>query len=215
MGTHVKPHKLHLSVPEREGPKRMSRQPLKRMILQPISTVLGSRGGALAFAILCLTGVAACSPADGEARVAAADSRAPSVAASTTEVAPVPPAGHAWVIFGADTVLAEVAATPAERSEGLMYRDELAEDAGMLFVFQQPAIQSFWMANTYIPLDIAYIDASYRITDILQMEPLDTGSYPSTKPALFALEVIKGWFEEKGIAAGAQADIVFGVQGRR
>ena len=96
-----------------------------------------------------------------------------------------------------------------------MYRDELAEDAGMLFVFQQPAIQSFWMANTYIPLDIAYIDASYRITDILQMEPLDTGSYPSTQPALFALEVIKGWFEEKSIAAGAQADIVFGVQGRR
>ncbi len=188
---------------------------MKRTIPEPILTARNSTGRSLAVAILCLVGVAACSPADGEARVATADSRTPSVAASATKVPTAPPAGHAWVIFGADTVLAEVAATPEERAEGLMYRDELAEDAGMLFVFQQPAIQSFWMANTYIPLDIAYIDASYRITDILQMEPLDTGSYPSTKPALFALEVIEGWFEEKGIAAGAQADIVFGVQGRR
>ena len=169
----------------------------------------------LTVAISCLVGMAACSPADGEARVAALSSESRPAAPTPTAATKAPPAGHAWVIFGLDTVLAEVAATPEERAEGLMYRDELAEDAGMLFVFQQPAVQSFWMANTYIPLDIAYMDASYRITDILQMEPLDTGSYPSTKPALFALEVIEGWFEEKGIPVGAQADIVFGVQGRR
>ena len=193
----------------------MSRQPLKRTIPDPISTVLSSIGRSLAVAISCLVAVSACSPADSEARVATAGSGTPSETPVAPSAPSAPPAGHAWVIFGADTVLAEGAATPEERAAGLMYRDELAEDAGMLFVFQQPAIQSFWMANTYIPLDIAYMDSSYRITDILQMEPLDTGSYPSTKPVLFALEVIEGWFEEMDIPVGTQADIVFGVQGRR
>jgi uncharacterized membrane protein (UPF0127 family) len=162
----------------------------------------------VAVALLPLVAAMGCTPAEGESRSATSDDAA-------TPSTPTPPAGHAWVIFGTDTVVAEVAASPEERAEGLMYRDELADGTGMLFVFEQPAIQSFWMANTYIPLDIAYMDASYRITDILQMEPLDTGSYPSTSPALFALEVNEGWFAEKGIEAGAQADIVFGVQGHR
>lgn len=126
----------------------------------------------------------------------------------------LPPAGHAWVIFGTDTVLAEVAATPDERADGLMYRDEVPDGTGMLFVFDDSQPRSFWMANTYVALDIAFMNPAYRIVDIIAMEPLITDSYPSSAPAMFGLEVRQDWFSEKGIAVGAQAQIVFGVQGR-
>jgi uncharacterized membrane protein (UPF0127 family) len=125
-----------------------------------------------------------------------------------------PPAGHAWVIFGADTVLAEVAATAEERQEGLMYRDEVPDGTGMLFVFPDNQIRSFWMANTYIPLDIAYLDPSFRVVDIVAMEPLITESYVSRAPAMYGLEVRQRWFGENGIAVGAQAQVVFGVPAR-
>lgn len=127
---------------------------------------------------------------------------------------PMPAPGHAWVIFGADTVVAEVAATAEERAEGLMYRDEVPDGTGMLFVFEDSQPRAFWMANTYVALDVAYLDPSYRIVDIIAMEPLVTDSYPSDAPAMFALEVRQGWFEENDIGVGARADIVFGVQGR-
>lgn len=124
-----------------------------------------------------------------------------------------PPAGYAWVIFGTDTVTAEVAASAEERAEGLMYRDEVPEGTGMLFVFPDSQPRAFWMANTYVALDIAYMDPAHRIVDIIAMEPLVTDSYPSRAPAMFGLEVRQGWFAEKGIGIGAQAEIVFGVQG--
>ncbi|MEX2473231.1 MAG: DUF192 domain-containing protein [Gemmatimonadota bacterium] len=126
-------------------------------------------------------------------------------------VAPSPAAGHAWVIFGADTVVAEVAATADQRADGLMYREEVPDGTGMLFVFQDNEVRAFWMANTYVPLDIAYMDPSYRIVDIVQMEPLVTDTYPSSAPAMFALEVRQGWFAEEGIGVGDQAEVVFGV----
>jgi uncharacterized protein len=128
-------------------------------------------------------------------------------------VTTLPPAGYAWVIFGADTVVAEVASTPEERAEGLMYRDEVTDGTGMIFVFPDSKPRSFWMANTYVALDIAYMDPSYRIVDIIAMEPLITDSYPSSAPAMFGLEVRQGWFAEHGIEIGAEAQIVFGVQG--
>ncbi len=125
--------------------------------------------------------------------------------------APTPAAGHAWVIFGADTVVAEVAATADQRADGLMYRQEVPDGTGMLFVFQDNEVRAFWMANTYVPLDIAYMDPSYRIVDIVPMEPLVTDTYPSSAPAMFALEVRQGWFAEQGIGVGDQAEVVFGV----
>ena len=135
-------------------------------------------------------------------------------AAETSDSGAYPPAGYAWVIFGADTVVAEVAATAEARAEGLMYRDDVPDGTGMLFVFQDNQPRSFWMANTYVPLDIAYMNPSYQIVDIIAMEPLVTDSYPSSQPSMFALEVRQGWFAEKGIAVGTTANIVFGVQGR-
>lgn len=165
-------------------------------------------GFGLPVALFVLMG---CSSAEAETAAVASDVPTPGDAPST---AIGPPAGHAWVIFGADTVVAEVAATPEERAEGLMYRDEVPDGTGMLFVFTDSQPRSFWMSNTYVALDIAYMDPSYRIVDIVAMEPLITDSYPSSAPAMFGLEVRQGWFAEQGIAIGALANIVFGVQGR-
>jgi hypothetical protein len=95
-----------------------------------------------------------------------------------------------------------------------MYRDDVPDGTGMLFVFQDSQIRSFWMANTYVALDVAYMDPGFRIVDIIAMEPLDTNSKPSRGPAMFALEVRQGWFAERGIEIGDQAEIVFGVRGR-
>jgi uncharacterized membrane protein (UPF0127 family) len=171
------------------------------------------------FGLVALTAtMAACSSADAvpaEADDAAAATSLPiSSPDETSTSGAYPPAGYAWVIFGADTVVAEVAATADERAEGLMYRDEVPDGTGMLFVFQDNQPRSFWMANTYVPLDIAYMNPSYRIVDIIAMDALVTDSYPSRAPSMFALEVRQGWFAETGIAVGAQANIVFGVQGR-
>jgi uncharacterized protein len=114
------------------------------------------------------------------------------------------------VVFGTDTVRAEVARTPEQRERGLMYRESLEHGRGMLFVFPDVQIRSFWMKNTFIPLDIAYLDANLRIVDIQAMEPLDEDTYPSARPAMFALEVPLGWFAQAGVAVGDEAHVVFG-----
>ena len=125
-------------------------------------------------------------------------------------VMPAPGRDLAWVIIGADTVVAEVARTPTQRSQGLSNRDHLAPGAGMIFVFEDEEVRSFWMQDTYIPLDIAYLDATARIIDIQQMEPETTRMHTSSGPAMFALEVPQGWFAEMEIQVGAQVEIVFG-----
>ncbi|MBW3534396.1 MAG: DUF192 domain-containing protein [Gemmatimonadetes bacterium] len=154
---------------------------------------------AVAFALACDVGA----PPGGEGQEAGSVAQ---------DAGPRPPADRAWVIFGADTVTAEVARSAEERSQGLMYREDLPEGTGMLFVFPDEASRGFWMANTYIPLDIAYIDSTLRIVDIQQMEPEVTDTYDSAAPAMFALEVPQGWFEARGIGVGDVAEIVFGVQ---
>ncbi len=123
----------------------------------------------------------------------------------------IPPRNTAWVIIGDDTVKAEIAATTEERQRGLMFRDSVPDGSGMLFVFEgEPAIRSFWMENTVVPLDIAFIDVNQRIVEILAMEPNTTDLYTSSSPSLFALEVPQGWFQEHGIRAGDAVALVFG-----
>ena len=82
----------------------------------------------------------------------------------------------------------------------------------MLFIFDRSEIQSFWMSNTYVALDIGFMDSSYNIVDIQQMEPLTTTPHESTAPAIFALEVPKGWFAAHDVRVGASAQVVFGIQ---
>lgn len=156
--------------------------------------------------------VTGCDPAqgdDGARRPAVASEPAASSEAGVRTGA-LPARGTAWVIFGADTVVAEVARTPDQRASGLMYREEVPDGTGMLFVFEDTAIRSFWMRNTYVPLDIAYMDPSFRIVDIQAMEPETEELYESAAPAMFALEVRQGWFEERGIEVGRVAEVVFG-----
>jgi uncharacterized membrane protein (UPF0127 family) len=95
-----------------------------------------------------------------------------------------------------------------------MYRDEVPDGTGMLFVFPDNVVRSFWMANTYVPLDIAYLDPSFRVVDIMQMQPLVEESYVSGAAAMYGLEVRQGWFGDHAIGVGAQAEVVFGVPGR-
>jgi len=105
---------------------------------------------------------------------------------------------------GTHAVNAEVASTPEQRTIGLMYRFSLPADRGMLFVFPAPAQQGFWMRNTYIPLSIAYLDAEGRILNVEDMAPLDESSHPSRGPALYALEMRKGWFAERNLGPGTR-----------
>ncbi len=104
------------------------------------------------------------------------------------------------------SVRVEVADTPPERERGLMNRTTLAQDAGMLFIFDQERPRSFFMKNTLIPLSIAYIDAEGHIVDIQDMQPLDETPHPSAKPARYALEVNQGFFEERGVMVGDMVD---------
>ena len=121
-----------------------------------------------------------------------------------------PARGMAWIVIDSDTVNAEVADTPAARERGLMFREHLPDGEGMLFVFDDTQTRSFWMRNTYIPLDIAFLDSDLRIVDIQQMEPESEEFYESAEPAMFALEVPQGWFEAQGISQGDQVQVVFG-----
>lgn len=103
-------------------------------------------------------------------------------------------------------VTIEVAITPAEQQQGLMYRESMPENHGMLFVYEEPRYLSFWMKNTLIPLDIAYIRKDMTIGNIETMEPhrgpFTPKGYPSRYPSMYALEMNAGWFAENGFAAG-------------
>jgi uncharacterized protein len=99
-------------------------------------------------------------------------------------------------------LVAEIAATEATRETGLMHRFSLQRDHGMLFVFKDAQPQAFWMKNTYVPLSIAFIGSDGRILNIDDMAPLTESTHPSRGAALYALEMKKGWFAERGIAMG-------------
>jgi hypothetical protein len=101
----------------------------------------------------------------------------------------------------------EIADTPSGREKGLMFKKSMKESDGMLFVFDREQKLNFWMKNTYIPLDIAYIDKNGIINEIYHMKPLDVSlTYNSMKPAMFALEVNLGWFERHKIKTGSKIE---------
>ena len=121
-----------------------------------------------------------------------------------------PPRGHAWIIFGNDTVDAEVADTPEARQQGLMGRQSLASGDGLLFVFEEELPPAFYMRNTLLALDIAWLDRSQVIVEIQQMEPETEDLHRPAQAALFALEVPQGWYASTGIQVGHVAQIVLG-----
>lgn len=103
-------------------------------------------------------------------------------------------------------IRAELADTPESRMTGLMGRRSLAQDTGMLFVFDRPAPQAMWMKNTFIPLSVAFIAADGRILNIEDMSPQTEDVHQSAGAVLYALEMEKGWFARKGIGAGDRVE---------
>jgi len=132
----------------------------------------------------------------GAARAATANEALPTIPLSIN--------GHKIVV--------EVAATPERRSLGLMNRFSLQPDHGMLFVFDYPEPQAFWMKNTFIPLSIAFVGPDGKIINIDEMQPHDESTHTSRGPALYAIEMRKGWFTERGIKSG---DAVTGLPERK
>jgi uncharacterized membrane protein (UPF0127 family) len=103
---------------------------------------------------------------------------------------------------GMFVVQAEVAARDAERQQGLMFREKMGPNEGMVFLFDAPATICMWMKNTYLPLSVAFIDESGKIVNIEDMKPHTTDSHCATKPVRYALEMNQGWFRQKNIKPG-------------
>lgn len=109
--------------------------------------------------------------------------------------------------IGSKKITVEIANTPQQQQRGLMYREKMAADTGMLFIFNQEQPLNFWMKNTYINLSIAYIGKNKKIVDIQDMKAtsaIDTqwATYPSAKPGMYALEMNQGWFTKNRIKIG-------------
>jgi uncharacterized membrane protein (UPF0127 family) len=104
-------------------------------------------------------------------------------------------------MFNIDT---QVAQTPEQRSTGLMFRTDMPAHEGMLFVFEQPATQCFWMKNTLIPLTAAFVADDGSIVNLVDMKPQTTDSHCSAKPVRFVLEMNQGWFAKRGLKAGSK-----------
>lgn len=98
----------------------------------------------------------------------------------------------------------QVALTPEQRQIGLMFRKEMPQSEGMIFVFEQAAQQCFWMKNTILPLTAAFVADDGTIVNLEDMKPQTTDAHCSLKPVRYVLEMNKGWFAKKGIKAGAK-----------
>jgi uncharacterized membrane protein (UPF0127 family) len=105
---------------------------------------------------------------------------------------------------GMHVISAELAKTPAQREVGLMFRATMGTNDGMLFAFEEPGQQCFWMKNTLLPLSVAFIADDGSVVNIDDMKPQTLDSHCSTKPVRFVLEMNDGWFAKRGVKAGAR-----------
>ncbi|MFL5343589.1 MAG: DUF192 domain-containing protein [Hyalangium sp.] len=124
----------------------------------------------------------------------------------------MPPLPHAFVRLhdafgGVHRVEVEVAATPDTRTRGLMWRTELAPGKGMLFLFPEDEVQSFWMRNTQIPLDMLFINSQKRVVGIVERaEPRTLTARTVGVPSQFVLEVAGGWCQSVGVTKGSTVE---------
>jgi uncharacterized membrane protein (UPF0127 family) len=105
---------------------------------------------------------------------------------------------------GMHNIRAQVATSPEQRATGLMHRKEMAQHEGMLFVFEQPSVQCFWMKNTLLPLSIAFVADDGTVVNVDEMKPQTLDSHCSDKPVRYVLEMNQGWFAKRGIKPGAK-----------
>jgi hypothetical protein len=105
---------------------------------------------------------------------------------------------------GMHQIDAQVARAPDERATGLMWRKEMPQHEGMLFIFEAPAQQCFWMKNTLLPLSTAFLDDDGTVVNIADMKPQTLDSHCSAKPVRYVLEMNQGWFARRGIRPGSK-----------
>lgn len=105
---------------------------------------------------------------------------------------------------GIHRIDAQIAATPQQREIGLMFRKDMPQQEGMIFVFDQPNQQCFWMKNTVLPLSAAFVADDGTIVNVVDMKPQTLDSHCSEKPVRYVLEMNLGWFAKKGIKAGTK-----------
>lgn len=157
--------------------------------------------------------LAACGANDEEPSPTPSPERSPSTATpSPTSENP----GYQVTVESADgerseTVSVELAVTDMERQIGLSRRQHLPEDAGMLFIYDAPFGGGFWMKDTYVPLDIAYLGRDGVIQEIREGVPLSEEGLTPAESYWFVLEVNQGWFEAHGFGPGDRVQIPDGV----
>jgi len=105
---------------------------------------------------------------------------------------------------GMHQIDAQVAQTPDQRATGLMHRKEMPQHEGMLFVFERPSVQCFWMKDTLLPLSIAFIADDGTVVNLAEMKQLALDSHCSDKPVRYVLEMNQGWFARKGVKPGSR-----------
>jgi uncharacterized membrane protein (UPF0127 family) len=111
---------------------------------------------------------------------------------------------RAVLSLGMFQIDAQIAQTPEERQIGLMFRAQMPQAEGMIFIFEEPSKQCFWMKNTILPLTAAFIADDGTILNLADMKPQTTETHCSAKPVRFVLEMNQGWFAKKGIKAGGK-----------
>ena len=121
-------------------------------------------------------------------------------AGAQTEAQPKLPTAN--LTAGMYNIVAELAVTPQQWTQGLMFRRTMAAHEGMLFVGEQSEPRCFWMRNTYLPLTVAFVAEDGTIINLEDMQPLSDQSHCSTRPAHHVLEMNQGWFAKRGIKPG-------------
>lgn len=118
------------------------------------------------------------------------------------QTGPQPPLPTTPLGAGLHLIQAEVARSPEQRAIGLMQRRSLPPNGGMLFVFERPGVQCFWMKDTLLPLTIAFLADDGRIVNLADMQPGALESHCSAEPVRLALEMAQGWFAQRGLKPG-------------
>jgi uncharacterized membrane protein (UPF0127 family) len=109
-----------------------------------------------------------------------------------------------WLAAGEHRIQVYVARSDEERAQGLMYRRDMPQDEGMLFMCDEREVQNFWMKDTPLPLSIAFLEEDGTILRIADLEPHDLEPESSGHPVRFVLEVNQGWFADRGIVPGTR-----------